>query len=43
MKGKVYKMAIKPATMCGLESVAIMKNQETALRVAELSMLRGSR
>ena len=40
VKGKVYKMAVRPAMLYGLETVALTKRQE--MEVAELKMLRFS-
>ena len=40
VKGKVYKVAVRPAMLYGLETVALMKRQEA--EVAELKMLRFS-
>ena len=42
VKGKIYKRAVRPAMLCGLEAVALMKRQEVELKVAELKMLRFS-
>ena len=40
MKGKVYKVAVRPAMLYGLETVALKKRQEAEMEVAELNMLR---
>ena len=40
VKGKVYKVAVRPAMLYGLETVALMKRQEAEMEVAELKMLR---
>ena len=42
VKGKVYKMVVRPAMLYGLEMVARMKRQEVELEVTELKMLRFS-
>ena len=42
VKGKVYKVAVRPAMMYGLETVALTKRQEAEMEVAELKMLRFS-
>ena len=42
MKGKVYKVAVRPAMLYGLETVALTKRQEAEMEVAELKMLRFS-
>ena len=42
MKGKVYKTAVRPAMLYGLEAVPLTKRQEKELEVAELKMLRFS-
>ena len=42
MKGKVYKMVVRPAMLYGLETVLLTKKQEVELAVAELKMLRFS-
>ena len=39
VKGKVYKVAVRPAMLYGLETVALTKRQETEMEVAELKML----
>ena len=41
-KGKVYKTAVRPAMLYGLETVPLTKKQEAELAVAELKMLRFS-
>ena len=40
VRGKVYKVAVRPAMLYGLETVALTKRQE--MEVAELKMLRFS-
>ena len=42
VKGKVYRVAVRPAMLYGLEMVALMKIQEAKMEVAELKMLRFS-
>ena len=42
VKGKVYKVAVRPAMSYGLETVALAKRQEAEMEVAELKMLRFS-
>ena len=42
VKGKVYKMVVRPAMLYSLEAVALTKRQEAELEVAELKMLRFS-
>ena len=42
VEGKVYKVAVRPAMLYGLETVALTKRQEAELEVAELKMLRFS-
>ena len=42
IKGKVYKTAVRPAMLYGLETVGLTKRQEAELEVAELKMLRSS-
>ena len=42
MKGKVYNVAVRPAMLYGLETVALTKRQEAEMEVAELKMLRFS-
>ena len=42
MKGKVYKVAVRPAMLYGLETVALTKRQEAEMEEAELKMLRFS-
>ena len=42
MKGKVYKVAVRPAMLYGLETVPLTKRQEAEMEVAELKMLRFS-
>ncbi|XP_062865903.1 uncharacterized protein LOC134328668 [Trichomycterus rosablanca] len=42
VKGKVYRTAVRPAMLYGLETVALTKRQEKELEVAEMKMLRFS-
>ena len=42
VKGKVYRVAVRPAMLYGLETVALTKRQETEKDVAELKVLRYS-
>jgi hypothetical protein len=42
MKGKVFKVVVRPAMLFGLETVAMRKRQEAELEVAEMKMLRFS-
>ena len=42
VKGKVYRVAVRPAMLYGLETVALTKRQEAEIEVAELKMLRFS-
>ena len=42
VKGKVYKVAARPAMLYGLETVALTKRHEAEMEVAELNMLRFS-
>ena len=39
VKGKVYKVAVRPAMLYGLETVTLTKRQEAEMEVAELKML----
>ena len=36
VKGKVYKVAVRPAMLYGLETVALTKRQEAEMEVVEL-------
>ena len=40
VKEKVYKVAVRPAMLYGLETVALTKRQEAEIEVAEMMMLR---
>ena len=40
LKGKVYKVAVRPAMLYGLETVALTKRHDVEMEVAELKMLR---
>ena len=42
VKGKVYKVAVRPAMLDGLETVALTKIQEAEMELAELKMSRFS-
>ena len=42
VKGKVYKVAVRPAMLYGLDTVALAKRQEAEMEVAELKMWRFS-
>ena len=42
LKGMVYKVAVRPAMLYGLETVALTKRQEAKMEVAELKVLRFS-
>ena len=42
VKGKVYRVAVRPEMLYGLETVALTKRQEAEREVAELTMLRFS-
>ena len=42
VRGKVYKVAVRPAMLYGLDTVALTKRQEAEMEVAELNMLRFS-
>ena len=39
VKGKVYRVAVRPAMLYGLETVALKERQEAEMEVAELKML----
>ena len=39
MKGKVGRVAVRPAMLYGLETVALTKSQEAEMEVADLKML----
>ena len=39
VKGKVYKVAVRPAMLYGLDTLALTKRQEAEMEVAELKML----
>ncbi|MBN3290917.1 LIN1 transcriptase, partial [Polypterus senegalus] len=40
VKGKVYRMVVRPAMLYGMETVELTRKQETELEVAKLKMLR---
>ena len=42
VKGKVYRVAVRPAMLYGLETVALTKRQDAEMEVAEWKMLRFS-
>ena len=42
VKGKVYKVAVTPVMLYGLETVSLTKRQEAEMEMAELKMLRFS-
>ena len=42
VKRNVYRVAVRPAMLYGLETVALTKRQEAEMEVAELKMLRFS-
>ena len=42
VKGKVCEVAVRPAMLYGLETVALKKRQEVEMEVAELKMLQFS-
>ena len=42
VKGKLYKVVVRPSMLYGLETVALTKRQEAEMEVAELKMLRFS-
>ena len=42
VKRKVYMVAVRPAMLDGLETVALTKRQEAKMEVAELKMLQFS-
>ena len=42
VKGKVYKVAVKPAMLYGLETVALTKRQQAEMEATELKLLRFS-
>ena len=42
VKGKVYKVAVRPAMLYGLDTVAPTKRQEAEMEVTDLKMLRFS-
>ena len=39
VKGKVYRVTVRPILLYGLETVALTKRQEAEMEVAELKML----
>ena len=42
VKRKVYKVAVRPAMVYGVETMALTKRQEAEVELAELKMLRFS-
>ena len=42
MKGRLYKMIVRPAMLYGMEAVAVTKRQEDRMEVAEMKILRYS-
>ena len=40
VKGKVYSLVVRPATVYGLETVAVTKKQREEMEVAQMKMLR---
>ena len=40
VKGQMFRTAVRPAMMYGLETVALTKTQETEIEGAQLKMLR---
>ena len=42
VKGEVYKKAVRPAMLFGLEKMGLTKRQEAHLEMVELKMLRFS-
>ena len=42
VKGKIYKVAVRPAMIYGLETLALTKKQTEKLETAEMSILRFS-
>ena len=42
VKGKAYKMVVRPAMLYGLKTVPLTKKQEVELAVAQLKMMRFS-
>ena len=40
VEGKVYKSVVRPAILFGLDTVALIKIQETDLDIQELNLLR---
>ena len=39
VKGKVYRVAVRPAMLYGLETVALTKRQEAEIEVAEWNLI----
>ena len=42
IKGRLYKVMVRPAMLYGMEAVAVTKAQERKMEVAEMKMLRFS-
>ena len=40
IKGRLYKVMVRPAMLYGMEAVAVTKAQERKMEVAEMKMLR---
>ena len=40
VKGKMYKSVVRPAMLCGMETVAVTERQVEKMEVAELKMVR---
>ena len=40
VKGKMYKSVVRPATLCGMETVAVTERQVGKMEVAELGVTR---
>ena len=42
VKGRMFKMMVRPAILCGMDAIAVTKAQEKKMEVAEMRMLRFS-
>lgn len=40
VKAKVYRMVVRPAIICGMETMTLSKRLEKRLNVAEMKMLK---
>ncbi|XP_063589593.1 uncharacterized protein LOC134766589 [Penaeus indicus] len=40
LKGRLYKTMVRPAMLYGMEAVAVTRDQEKKMKVAEMKMLR---